>query len=264
MHFVPGFTIIFLFLVLLFFFPIYFFFFWSLKQQLYSLIPPCLYSLARLSLCLRLSVSQMSEENQCRWYFCRGVRDVRCWWASPWEEMQGSFLPQKVFSPPALTWKISQMQMQKNFCLIHLPRVLCYAVLAASAGSVRDAGVRGDQRALAFLPIPGQDEAPLPRCSRFLKAGAVLPPLGAGNKGPARCRGALDDASTWEGWDGVFCSCLFPVPWWKKARVLKQVGFIFYQARFWSLHMMWLSPVSRDGGEINVNFPKLLLPLKCY
>lgn len=75
-------------------------------------------------------------------------------------------------------------------------------MLRCARCSVRDAVVRGDQRALALLAFAGQDEAPVPRCNRFLKAGAVLPPLGAGNKGRARRCGA-------RGKDGmVFCSCL--------------------------------------------------------
>lgn len=44
-------------------------------------------------------------------------------------------------------------------------------------------GISVSQCALAFPQCPGQDRVPAPPRSRLLKAGVLLPPLAAGNKG---------------------------------------------------------------------------------
>lgn len=69
-----------------------------------------------------------------------------------------------------------------------------------------------------LLLFQGQGKMAVPHRSGFPKAGVLLPPLGAGNKGLAQhgkhCHGALEEASTWEAWNGqLVILVVLPFTW---------------------------------------------------
>lgn len=155
--------------------------------------------------------------------------------------------------------------MQKKFCLIHLPRSTPCASLCSLQG-------------LALFEMRLSEGISVPLLSSRSQGRTKLQSHAAtGSWRQERCchlleLGIRDEPGAVErvGRMGWCFARVFPVSWWKKTRDLKQVWFISLQAMFWNLLMMWLSPVSRDGREINVTFPKLLLPqnaikmLHCY
>lgn len=72
-------------------------------------------------------------------------------------------------------------------------------------------------RVSALLLFPGQERVSVPHGSSCPKAGVLLPPLGAGNKGRAQhgrhCRGALEEASLWGPQDCHLFILLMSFPW---------------------------------------------------
>lgn len=73
----------------------------------------------------------------------------------------------------------------------------------------------------AFAFPLGISSSPVPRAiphrSGFPKAGVLLPPLGAGNKGLAQhgkhCHGALEEASVWKAQGGHLLILVMPFTW---------------------------------------------------
>lgn len=72
-------------------------------------------------------------------------------------------------------------------------------------------------RVSVLLLFRGRERMLVPHRSGFQKAGVLLPPLGAGNKGQDQhgrhCRGALEEASMWEAPGGHLFILLMPFPW---------------------------------------------------
>lgn len=65
-----------------------------------------------------------------------------------------------------------------------------------------------------LLPFQGRGRMSVPHGSSFPKAGLLLPPLGAGNKGRAQhgrhCHRALEKANLWEAWGGHLLILVLP------------------------------------------------------
>lgn len=69
-------------------------------------------------------------------------------------------------------------------------------------------------RGVGPSPVPGRGRMSVPHGSSFPKAGLLLPPLGAGNKGRAQhgrhCHRALEKANLWEAWGGRLLILVLP------------------------------------------------------
>lgn len=132
-------------------------------------------------------------------------------------------IPEGVFPPP-LTRK-NKPDANKLLFFFKYTFPVLYTVLAHSAKlrwlsfemrRVSEwAGVHLLFPRVSVLLLPGQETVSVPHSSNFLKAGVLLPPLGAGNMGQAehgRHCDALEEASLWEAQGGHLFILLMSFP----------------------------------------------------